>query len=138
MFNFNGIVELPFGRGKRFLNSGGIGAAIFGGWQFTSIVRISSGAPFSILDTRGTLNRTGRSARQTALSSLSQGQIRDLVGIYRTPDGVFFIDPAVINPEQVVPQKASAARPSLDRCSSIIHRELPGHWNATSSMVHGT
>lgn len=98
VFNFNGIVELPFGRGKRFLNSGGVGAAIFGGWELTSIVRVASGAPFSILDTRGTLNRTGRSARQTALSSLTQAQIRDLVGIYRTPDGVFFIDPAVINP----------------------------------------
>jgi hypothetical protein len=98
VFNFNGIFELPFGRGKRFLNSGGVASAIFGGWEFTSIVQIASGAPFSILDTRGTLNRTGRSARQTALSSLSKDQIQDLVGIYRTQNGVFFIDPTVINP----------------------------------------
>lgn len=63
-----------------------------------AILRVATGAPFSILDTRGTLNRTARSARQTALSSLSQEQIQDLVGIFRTPDGVFFIDPSVINP----------------------------------------
>ena len=98
VFNFNGIYELPFGRGKRWLNSGGLSNQIFGGWTLTSIVRISSGAPFSILDTRGTLNRTNRSARQTANSILSNQDIRDLVGVFRTPDGVFFIDPSVINP----------------------------------------
>ena len=98
VFNFNGILELPFGKGKRFLNSGGLGGAILGGWELTSIVQVASGAPFSILDTRGTLNRTGRSARQTALSSLSKDQIRNLTGIFRTPQGVFFIDPSVINP----------------------------------------
>jgi hypothetical protein len=98
VFNFNGIFDLPFGRGRRFLNSGGLVNQIFGGWTFTSILRVATGAPFSILDTRGTLNRTARSARQTALSSLSQEQIQDLVGIFRTPDGVFFIDPSVINP----------------------------------------
>lgn len=98
VFNFNGIFELPFGRGKRFLDSGGWSNQIFGGWTLTSIVQVASGAPFSILDTRGTLNRTGRSARQTALTSLSQDQLRDLIGIFRTPNGVFFIDPSVINP----------------------------------------
>ena len=98
IFNFNGILDLPFGRGRRFLNSGGLANQIFGGWTLTSIVRVASGAPFSILDTRGTLNRTGRSARQTAISSLSNEQIKDLIGIFRTPDGVFFIDPDVINP----------------------------------------
>ncbi len=98
VFNFNGIYELPFGKGRRFMNTGGIANQIFGGWELTSIVRISSGAPFSILDTRGTLNRTGRSARQTANSTLSNDEIRDLIGIFRTPNGVFFIDPSVINP----------------------------------------
>jgi Carboxypeptidase regulatory-like domain len=98
VFNFNGIWELPFGRGRRFLSSGGLSNQIFGGWELTSIVRIGSGAPFSILDPRGTLNRTGRSTRQTANSALSKDEIRDLVGIFRTPEGVFFINPAVINP----------------------------------------
>lgn len=98
VFNFNGIWELPFGKGRRFMNSGGLMNQIFGGWELTSIVRVSSGAPFSILDTRGTLNRTGRSARQTANTTLSNDQVRDLIGIFRTPDGVFFINPSVINP----------------------------------------
>ncbi|HYP52095.1 MAG TPA: TonB-dependent receptor [Pyrinomonadaceae bacterium] len=100
VFNFNGIYELPFGRGKRWLNEGGLTNAILGGFQFTSIVQIATGAPITIVDPRGTLNRAGRSGRQTAQSNLTNEQIRDLIGIYRTPCGVFWIDPSVLNLNQ--------------------------------------
>ncbi|HEY9284602.1 MAG TPA: carboxypeptidase-like regulatory domain-containing protein [Pyrinomonadaceae bacterium] len=92
-FNFNGIYELPFGRGKRWLNEGGAIDRIFGGFQFSSIVNISSGVPTSIIDTRGTLNRAGRSALQPATSSLTADQIKDIFGVFKTPNGVFVIDP---------------------------------------------
>lgn len=100
VFNFNGIYELPFGKGKRFLNEGGVVNTIFGGWQFNSIVQLATGAPFSILDPRGTLNRAGRSGRQTANTNLSKDQVKDLVGVFRTPCGVYFINPAVLNINQ--------------------------------------
>ncbi|MFN2492857.1 MAG: carboxypeptidase regulatory-like domain-containing protein [Pyrinomonadaceae bacterium] len=100
VFNFNGIYELPFGKGKRFFNEGGVVDRVLGGWQFTSIVQIATGAPFMITDTRGTLNRSGRSARQTANTSLSKQGVKDLVGIFRTPCGVYFINPTVININQ--------------------------------------
>ncbi len=51
----------------------------------------------TITDRRGTLNRANRSNRETALSSLSGAQIKKLVGVFKTPCGVYFIDPAVIN-----------------------------------------
>ena len=54
---------------KAFLNGGGVVDKIFGGWQLTSIFNISSGTPISLKDTNGTLNRTGRSPRQTAVTS---------------------------------------------------------------------
>jgi hypothetical protein len=101
-FNLNAIYELPFGRGKAFLNQGGLANAIFGGWQFTTIIQATSGAPVSIRDNlRGTLNRSStatsnRSARQTANSPLTTTEIKNLIGIYRTPNGVFFINPNVI------------------------------------------
>ena len=98
VFNLNAIYELPFGKGKRFFSNGnGVADRIIGGWQVTSIVRIDSGAPFSITDPRGTLNRAGRSGRQTAITSLSKDQVKKLVGTFRTPCGIFFIDPNVIN-----------------------------------------
>jgi hypothetical protein len=98
VFNLNMIYELPFGKGKKFGGgSNGVADRIIGGWQVTSIIRLDSGAPFSITDPRGTLNRAGRSGRQTAFTSLSKDQVKNLVGTFRMPCGVFFIDPNVIN-----------------------------------------
>jgi hypothetical protein len=98
VFNLNTIYELPFGKGKQFGTDAGPWLdRLIGGWQATSIIRIDSEAPFSITDPRGTLNRAGRSARQTANTNLSKDEVRKLVGTFRTPCGVFFINPQVIN-----------------------------------------
>ena len=98
VFNLNTIYELPFGKGKSFLgNAGPWLDRLVGGWQVTSIMRLDSEAPFSIADTSGTLNRAGRSGRQTANTNLTPKQVRDLVGVFKTPCGVYFINPSVIN-----------------------------------------
>ena len=98
VFNLNAIYELPFGRGKRWgTDASGFVDRVIGGWQLTSILRIDSGAPMSITDPRGTLNRAGRSGRQTANTNLTKDQVKALVGVFRTPCGIFGIDPAVIN-----------------------------------------
>lgn len=94
--NFNSLYELPFGKGKRWLNSGGWVDRVVGGFQLSSIVNISSGVPTSIIDTRGTLNRAGRSGLQPATSSLSEDQIKQLFGVFKTPNGVFVINPSVL------------------------------------------
>jgi hypothetical protein len=39
--------ELPFGKGRRFLNQEGALDAIFGGWEFGGIFTLASGFPFS-------------------------------------------------------------------------------------------
>ncbi|MFN7927465.1 MAG: TonB-dependent receptor [Blastocatellia bacterium] len=105
-FKLNGIYELPFGKSRRFLNGANrVADAIFGGWQISPIVTVSSGAPITLVDPRGTYNRAGRSARQTALTSLNKSQIKDLFGIYKLeagnsrglPAGIYYINPAVIN-----------------------------------------
>jgi hypothetical protein len=98
VFNLNAIYELPFGRGKRWgTDAGSWMERLIGGWQVTSIIRWDSAAPFTIADPRGTLNRGGRSGRQTAFSTLTTDQIKDLVGVFRTNCGVYFINPQVIN-----------------------------------------
>ena len=43
------IVELPFGAGKRWLNSG-VASQVLGGWRASAIYTLSSGSPFGILD----------------------------------------------------------------------------------------
>jgi hypothetical protein len=100
VFNLNTIYELPFGKGKRWLNQGGVVDRVLGGFQLTSIVQVSTGAPITITDRRATLNRANRSNRQTAISNLTGDQIKDLVGIFRTPCGIFYINPTVININQ--------------------------------------
>jgi len=48
----NGIYELPFGRGKQFLNHGGVASHIFGGWELSGIAAARSGLPVNITMTR--------------------------------------------------------------------------------------
>jgi hypothetical protein len=47
VFVANYLVELPFGKGRRFLNQGGIIDRLVGGWQFGGIHRYQSGTPLS-------------------------------------------------------------------------------------------
>ncbi|HEX9927531.1 MAG TPA: TonB-dependent receptor [Pyrinomonadaceae bacterium] len=98
VFNFNGVYQLPFGKGRMFLNQGGIVDKIFGGWEISGLVNWGSGAPISFIDPRGTLNRDGRSTRQTANSNLSPAEIRKLIGIFEREGKIYWINPEVINP----------------------------------------
>jgi hypothetical protein len=69
---------------------------VVGGWQLGNIIQITSGAPLSFLDARGTLNRAARANNQTASSNLSKNAIKDLIG-YRNVNGtLYYIDPSVI------------------------------------------
>ncbi len=97
-FKFNGVYQLPFGQGRRFMNTNSWVDKIFGGWELSGIVQWDSGVPISFVDTRGTLNRAGRSGRQTANSSLNYNQIRDLFGYYEQNGRIYFIDPAILCP----------------------------------------
>jgi hypothetical protein len=45
VINANGIWQLPFGRGRRWLDGGGVANAVIGGWQLTGIFRWNSGLP---------------------------------------------------------------------------------------------
>ncbi|HWQ34632.1 MAG TPA: TonB-dependent receptor [Blastocatellia bacterium] len=58
------ITELPFGKGRKYLNDRGILSAIVGGWQVNSILSFFSGLPFTVTSSGSTLNAPGNS--QTA------------------------------------------------------------------------
>jgi hypothetical protein len=53
------IYQLPFGRERQFLNSGGVLAAIAGGWQVSSTFTAYSGAPFTVTSATTSLNAPG-------------------------------------------------------------------------------
>jgi hypothetical protein len=45
---FNYIFELPFGKGRRFLDHGGVVDKVLGGWQISAIHRYQSGLPLVV------------------------------------------------------------------------------------------
>ncbi len=71
-FNVNGVYELPFGRGKSFFSNSSVANTLLGGFAVSGILQIGSGSPITFVDARGTLNRAGRSNRQTALTNLTK------------------------------------------------------------------
>lgn len=96
VFNFNGVYQLPFGKGRAFFNNGGVVDKVFGGWELSGIATWNSGQPVTFVDPRGTLNRAGRSGRQTANTSLTTPQIRDLLGHYEQNGLIYWINPSII------------------------------------------
>jgi hypothetical protein len=103
VMNANAIYELPFGQGKRWANSSAVLDHLVGGWQLATIVAWQSGSPISITSQRATFNRAGRSncgnpiSCNTAFSTLSESEIKSLLGIYKVDDKIYWIDPKVID-----------------------------------------
>jgi hypothetical protein len=97
----SGIVELPFGKGKRFWNGGGWANKLVGGWQFSGIFTLESGFPFTPLIRN---RRTNTSyALVTERGDLignpywTDQQWKDLVRAWETGTGrLYVINPASI------------------------------------------
>lgn len=67
------LYELPFGKGKRFMNTGGVPNVLFGGWNLSSIVTIQpNGFPLTVQDGNvsnvgGYFDRPNATGQATAL-----------------------------------------------------------------------
>lgn len=97
VFKANGVYELPFGRGKRFLNGSNFAGRFFGGWSLNGIMRLQSGEPISIVSARGTLNRAGRSGKNAAISTLTASQLQALTGRFKDSQGrPIMFDPSLL------------------------------------------
>jgi hypothetical protein len=47
------ILDLPFGKGKKWLNHGGLANTILGGWQISTMATMRTGSPFGVLVLNG-------------------------------------------------------------------------------------
>lgn len=97
----NGIYELPFGKNKRFLNSGGIVDKLVGGWRLAGIFSLQSGLPIQpyVLNR---LTNTGISILERgnlALSDpyLSGDEWDEAVRNWHNGARLFFIRPGAID-----------------------------------------
>ncbi|MCU1233647.1 MAG: TonB-dependent receptor, plug, partial [Candidatus Solibacter sp.] len=95
MIKADGYYELPFGKGHK-LAYGPLNR-IIGGWILGGTMTWQSGAPFSILSGRGTLNRESRSYYNTADTSLTGSQLSSIVKYQMTGSGPMMVTSSAIN-----------------------------------------
>jgi len=96
-FVANVLYELPFGKGKMFLdNTNGVVNRLVGGWSLGSIVTWTTGVPWYVASGRTTFNN-GTANVGAQLVGISFEEFKKHVGIFKTPGGVFFIDPALLD-----------------------------------------
>ena len=84
------VYDLPFGKGKSYLNRPGILTQILGNWQTTGIVRFSEGTPFTIAAPYDVANVGGNSER----ASLVPGQKLLPSGFQQSPS--LWFNPAAV------------------------------------------
>jgi hypothetical protein len=96
-FVANSIYELPFGRGKSFLsNANGLVDRVVGGFSLGAIVVWTSGVPFYVAAGRSTFNsQTANNGAQ--LTGITYDAFKKDVGLFKTPGGIFFINPAILD-----------------------------------------
>ncbi len=80
------IVELPFGKGRKWLNGGGALSRVVGGWQLNNIFSFLSGPPFNVTADGATLNAPESDQRADLLVE----KVKTLGGIGR---GNSYFDP---------------------------------------------
>jgi Carboxypeptidase regulatory-like domain len=86
-FNTNWIAELPFGKGKHFAgNGGGVIEALIGGWEFSGLLRWTSGFPFTI--DNGNYWPTNWDEQ-----GIAQMRARPRTGHFKQPDGSVSVFP---------------------------------------------
>jgi hypothetical protein len=58
VFHLSGGYELPFGKGKRFLGSGGMASKVFGGWSVNATAVLQGGQPITLTCPSNTVSTT--------------------------------------------------------------------------------
>jgi hypothetical protein len=141
MIKADGYYELPFGAGHRLgyrpINR------IVGGWRFGAVWVWQSGAPFSILSERGTLNRAARSYYNTAVTSLTMSQLNQVVKFQMTGNGPMIVSTSAINPDDgtgVNPDGGAPFsgqvfyNPTAGNLGTLQRRQFSGPWTFNLDM----
>ena len=83
----NAIYELPFGPGRRFLNSTNnvLVKKVLEGWEFAGIMRLQSGTPLNI-SSFATFNNSGSGV---TLHNMDAAQLQSMIGNYKTTGPTF-------------------------------------------------
>jgi Carboxypeptidase regulatory-like domain len=123
-FVANGLYDLPFGRGRSYFGSSSDAIdRLVGGWTIGAIVTWSTGVPWYVASGRTTFNcikdpATGNCSQALTTTGANNGaqltgitfeDFKKNIGIYKTPSGVFFVNPDLLNITVGSNGKATAA-----------------------------
>ena len=108
-FVANGIYDIPFGHGKKWLsNSNGFVDRVVGGFSVGAIVTWATGAPWYVASGRTTFNN-GTANIGAQLTGITFADFKKNVGIFKTSQGLFYVNPNLLD-VTVVNGKATAAK----------------------------
>ncbi|MGE0126638.1 MAG: TonB-dependent receptor [Blastocatellales bacterium] len=144
IFKANGLYELPIGPGKPFGGSwmqSGLASRVLGGWQLSGIFEARTGRPITFTTNRGTVNRAGRSAKNTAVTSLSREQLQKLSRLSYDPatGRPLFIDPSLIGPDgRANPQMFQNPNAGEFGTLQLTPVSGLGYWNVDLSLIKRT
>jgi carboxypeptidase family protein len=146
-FVFNSLYDLPFGNGRRYLSStNGVVDRIIGGWTFGSIVVWQTRPPVYVASNRSTVNNFNAANNPADLVGMSFQEFKSHIGLFRTPTGVYFIDPAILNivanpntgafvSSQIKPGILAAPAPGVFGNFPINAINGPSYFNIDASLV---
>jgi len=93
----NAVYDLPFGRSRSFLNNAGDALdRLVGGWTIGAIVTWSSGVPWFVGSGRTTFNNSTTN-NGAQLTGISFEEFKKNVGLFKTPAGLFFVNPSLLD-----------------------------------------
>ncbi len=118
ILTFSYIYELPFGKGKPFLNSGGVAGALAGGWAITGIHQYQTGTPIT-LSANNTLPLFNGGRRPDAVSGAEKRRA------FNDPATDLYINPAAFRTPQPF-QFGTSARAYSDLRTFNVYNESVG------------
>jgi hypothetical protein len=144
-FVANAIYDLPFGNGRRyFTGSNGVVNRIVGGWSVGSIVVWQTRPPIYVASNRSTFNNFNPGNNPVDLVGMTFAEFKKNLGVYRTAQGIFFINPALLNVTvsatgavSSVPKPGLFAAPAVGSFGNFPINSLrgPAYFNWDASLV---
>jgi len=112
VFNLNGTLDLPFGKGRAYLSNNSVLDKIVGGWTIGTIFNFQTGTPFLLgggsgngdPTTASTFNNDpnadGLGDGGVVLHGVTPSQLQSAIGVYHIPNStqVSFINPKYLAP----------------------------------------
>jgi hypothetical protein len=110
-FNANYLYDLPIGPGRRFYTDAPVIRKILEGWQVSGLVTWRTSPYKTFTSGRRTVNQVAR-MMPVPIGNAAE-TIRRNTGVFRTPQGVFWLNPELLNIDSVDPTTGLATRSTL-------------------------